>query len=106
MKVFLTDGKKVNIYSLPQKIEDSFFITYKADSGLEDSIIITANEEKWMIISNPETNFYLDDILVENALLMYHIICIKKEYLEKDILFYIYLTIYCTNYTCFISLLL
>ncbi len=69
MKLYLTDGKKINIFSLPHKIEDSFFINYKTDNGLEESINIVANNNRWMIVSNPETSFYYDNKFIENGYL-------------------------------------
>ena len=69
MKLYLTDGKRINIFSLPKKIEDTFFINYKSDKGIEEAINLVANDGKWMINSNPETTFYEEGHIVDNAYL-------------------------------------
>ena len=69
MKIFLTDGKLVNMYSLPQKIEDSFLINYQSDTGLEETINIIAVGGKWQIESTPELSFFDGNNLISSATL-------------------------------------
>ena len=57
MKVYLLDNKKINMYSLPKKIEDSYLINYITEDGLEESINIIAKDGHWEIESTPETSF-------------------------------------------------
>ena len=38
MKIYLLDDKKINMYSLPRKIEDPYLINYITENGLEETI--------------------------------------------------------------------
>ena len=73
MKLYLVDGKKINMYSLPKKIEDSFLINYNTDNNLEETINIVAENGQWIIESNPETAFFsngkaiIKDVLENNS---------------------------------------
>lgn len=69
MKIYLTDGQKVNMYSLPKKIEDTFFITYKSENGIEENINISAKDGHWVIESTPETSFYSGSTLIQSSAL-------------------------------------
>ena len=58
MKVYLLDNKKINMYSLPKKIEDPYLINYITENGLEETINIIAKDGHWEIDSTPETTFF------------------------------------------------
>ena len=57
MKIYLLDDKKINMYSLPRKIEDPYLINYITENGLEETINIIAKDGHWEIDSTPETTF-------------------------------------------------
>ena len=65
MKVFLVDKFKVNIYTLPEKIEDAFPINYVSYNGVEELITITAENNNWYISSGYDVNIYKDTLLIE-----------------------------------------
>ena len=57
MKIYLIDSKKIQKYILPNKIEESFLISYKSSDEVEESLItIEAENEKWHLRSNGSTN--------------------------------------------------
>ena len=69
MKIYLLDDKKINIYSLPRKIEDPYLINYITENGLEETINIIAKDGHWEIDSTPETTFLNNGIKVSNETL-------------------------------------
>ena len=72
MKLFLVDKSKINIFSLPDKIEDAYLINYVSSTGMEETITLSAENNKWMISSTYDMSAFKDAIQVE-----------KKE-IEKD----------------------
>ncbi len=73
MKVYITDNSKIVDYALPTKIEDSFLIEFITTTGVEESIILTAENGAWTISSNIDTTItngvtkIEKDILKDNA---------------------------------------
>ncbi len=52
MKVYIADKYRIKDYTLPSKIEDSFLINYISSTGIEESITLVAEDNKWTINSN------------------------------------------------------
>ena len=69
MKIYLLDNKKINMYSLPRKIEDPYLINYITENGLEETINIIAKDGHWEIESTPETAFLNNGAKVNNEVL-------------------------------------
>lgn len=55
MKVYITDNSKIVDYALPTKVEDSFLIEFITATGVEENIILTAENGVWTISSNIDT---------------------------------------------------
>ena len=51
MKIFLVDKNKLNIYSLPNKIEDPYTINYISPTGVEETLTLLVEKGKWIISS-------------------------------------------------------
>ena len=58
MKLFLIDNYKLNIYVLPNKVEDAFLIDYHSPSGIEETITLRAENNSWIIESTPDVTIY------------------------------------------------
>ena len=58
MKLFLIDNYKLNIYVLPNKVEDAFLIDYHSPSGIEETITLKAENNAWVIESTPDVSIY------------------------------------------------
>ena len=56
MKVLLIDKNRISKYNLPEKIEDSFVISYKTLSGKECVITLEAVNNNWVLKSNGSVN--------------------------------------------------
>ena len=69
MKIYLLDDTKINMYSLPRKIEDPYLINYVTENGLEETINIIAKDGHWEIDSVPETTFLNNGAKVQNEVL-------------------------------------
>ena len=69
MKIYLLDNQKINMYSLPRKIEDPYLINYITENGLEETINIIAKDGHWEIDSTPETAFINNGTKVHNEAL-------------------------------------
>lgn len=54
MKIYIGDKKKLNVFSLPNKIEDSFLLKYISWTGIEENIIIKAENGKWCLSNSAE----------------------------------------------------
>jgi len=62
MKVYICDKNKIQVYTLPNKVEDEYIINYKSNEGIEESITLTAQENEWYISSDFNTTIYKNDI--------------------------------------------
>ena len=69
MKIYLLDDKKINMYSLPRKIEDPYLINYITENGLEETINIIAKDGHWEIDSTPETTFLNNGTKINSEIL-------------------------------------
>ena len=89
MKIFLVDKYKVNIYKLPEKIEDSYSITYISPNGVEETITLNANNNKWNISSNRDVYIYKNNISVTSETLEDNAIYqIKFSDMDIPVMFY------------------
>lgn len=64
MKLFLIDQFKINIFSLPDKIEDAYLINYISPSGIEETITLSAENNKWIISSTYDMSVFKDTIQI------------------------------------------
>lgn len=62
MKVYICDKNKIQVYTLPNKVEDEFIIDYKSSLGIDETITMTAQENEWYILSNFGVTIYKNDI--------------------------------------------
>lgn len=60
MKVYISDDYKLDVFSLPDKVEDEFLINYISPTGIEETITLTAEANKWYIASSYDVNIYSD----------------------------------------------
>lgn len=58
MKVFLVDKYKVHIFSLPNKVEDSFTINYCSHNNVEEAITLSTDNNEWVISGTEELGIY------------------------------------------------
>ena len=65
MKIYLVDEYQIYSYSLPNKVEDAFVITYVHYSGKEESLTFKAEDGKWAIQSNSEIQFMNESLDVD-----------------------------------------
>ena len=59
MKIFLVDNYKIHIFSLPDKVEDAYLITYLSSNGIEETITLSAEDNKWIISNTYDMNVFL-----------------------------------------------
>ena len=76
MKIYLVDKYKVNIFSLPDKIEDAFPINYTSYNGVEELLTITAENNNWYISSNYDVTIYSENM---TALFLLNLAIQKKQ---------------------------
>lgn len=58
MKVLLIDQYRISKYNLPEKVEDSFVISYKTLSGKDSIITLEAKNGNWILKSNGSVNIF------------------------------------------------
>ena len=103
MKVLLIDKNRISKYNLPEKIEDSFVISYKTLSGKECVITLEAVNNNWVLKSNGSVNVcngtnginqinlidysgYLLKVLgVDNFIILYAMPTSEKETYKLDV---------------------
>lgn len=89
MKVYISDDYKLGVFSLPDKVEDEFLINYVSPTGIEETITLTAENNKWYIASSYDVNIYSDNISVKKeALVNDKMYQIKFSDLENSIMLY------------------
>ncbi len=90
MKVFLADSMKLRDYSLPEKVEDQFVISYVSPNGIEETLALTAENNNWYISSGADKLVYKDTLqITKEALSNESVYRIKFNDLEE------YITLYC-----------
>ena len=52
MKIAILDKDKITKFNLPEKIEDSFLISFKVDNKQTNYVTVEAKEKKWQLKSN------------------------------------------------------
>ena len=57
MKLYFVNNNKINIYSLPTKVEDAFLLNYVYED-IEESLTLLAVDGKWQIESNPDVSIF------------------------------------------------
>ena len=69
MKVYIADRYKIEDYSLPNKVEDSFLITYISSTGVEENITLVAENGKWTISSNYDVSIIKSGVSVSKEII-------------------------------------
>ncbi len=69
MKLYLASNKKIQYYSIPIKVEDSFVIEYKYDTNIVETIIFKANKNKWEIIEKSDIKLEQNGASVQKVIL-------------------------------------
>ena len=103
MKVLLIDQHKISKYNLPEKVEDSFVISYKTLSGKDSVITLEANCGNWVLKSNGSVNIFngtnniseinlieysgylLKFLGVNNYIILYAMPTVEKENYKLDV---------------------
>ena len=99
MKIFLIDKTKISKHELPEKIEDSFVISYKPLDGTESFITVEAINGKWNLKSNGSVNIIGESlVLAESILENYQKYVLKFLGLDTPIILYAMPTVEPENY--------
>ena len=70
MKLFIIDKYRISKYMLPEKIEETFLITYKAkNSNIENVITIDAEGNKWCLKSNGNVDVLNGKMITDKVIL-------------------------------------
>ena len=66
MKIYILDKYKITKFNLPEKIEDSFLISYSGYNNKKDNFItIEAEDNKWQLKSNGHSNIISNSGIID-----------------------------------------
>ena len=65
MKLFLIDNDKITKYKLPEKVDESYLISYSNETVKDSLISFTGIDNKWYLESNGAANIIINGQIVD-----------------------------------------